>query len=200
MFRKLSLQFRRPDGFLGKIISGLMKKGNRPVYENLIEYMEIKQGEKMLEIGYGPGLGIDLILTGFPSVSINGVDFSELMYKEASERNKKLIEGGRVKLQYGDFLEAAVDGKDFDRVYFTNVIYFWNDIQKPFEKIYSLLKKGGSVNFYMAGKDYLEKQMITNQETFNKYSIEQVKDTLTAAGFINIKWDFKKGYYIKAEK
>ena len=59
--RKVGLQFKNPTGIAGQIISDMMIIGNRPSYETLIKDLKIQPGNRILEIGYGPGVGIDII-------------------------------------------------------------------------------------------------------------------------------------------
>jgi hypothetical protein len=65
IFRRIGMQFKKPTGVLGKIISNLMIIGNRPAYETIIKDLTIQSNDKLLEIGYGPGLEIDLISKRF---------------------------------------------------------------------------------------------------------------------------------------
>jgi hypothetical protein len=82
-------------------------------------------------------------------------------------------------------------------VFCLNVVYFWSELNEPFKKILSLLKKGGSFYIYMADKDALKK---APDSVFNKYSIEQVVESLKSARFSQVENYFDKGYYIKAKK
>ena len=52
---------------------------------------------------------------------------------------------------------------------------------------------------YMAHKDFIAEKNPAH-DIFNKYSIEQIEDALTAAGFNSVDHYFDKGYYIKAKK
>jgi cyclopropane fatty-acyl-phospholipid synthase-like methyltransferase len=90
MQRFIGNQFRKPSGFCGRIISRIMIKGNRSAYEKVIPALDIQNDEKVLEIGYGHGLGIHIIASGYDCM-VSGIDFSELMFREASKRNKKHI-------------------------------------------------------------------------------------------------------------
>jgi ubiquinone/menaquinone biosynthesis C-methylase UbiE len=116
-----------------------MVKNNRKAYEMLISDMSLQKNEKILEIGYGPGTGIRTIAESCPDCTIHGIDFSELMYKMACKYNRNLIEQGRVQLQYGDFLEVPLTQAGFDKIFCLNVIYFWNKLKDPFDKVFSLL-------------------------------------------------------------
>lgn len=200
MFDKIAMQFRKPTGFFGSVVARIMVKGNRPIYETLLKYMNVETGDKLLEIGYGPGVGIGLIMERYNPGVIYGIDFSELMCAGAAVRNKKYIESGKVKLTFGDFITAEVKEKEFDKIYFTNVVYFWNSLKEPFEKLHLLLKNGGTVFFYMAGAEYLKNKKMTGTEIFNKYSIEGISEALKLAGFKDVEYFFEKGYYIKAVK
>jgi ubiquinone/menaquinone biosynthesis C-methylase UbiE len=192
----IARQFRQPSGFLGRIVSFIMKKGNIYFYYKIVELLEIKQNDKILEIGYGHGLGINKILKEF-DCNITGVDFSNLMFDEASRRNKTFIENKKAELFFGNFLEVDLPTAYYDKVFCINVIYFWNQLEPPFLKIKSCLKKEGVFCFYMEHKDNLKKLKFTSEEIFNKYSIEEVVDALTAAGFENVEYVYDKGYLIR---
>jgi ubiquinone/menaquinone biosynthesis C-methylase UbiE len=200
MFRKIAMQFKKPSGFWGTIVSNLMIKGNRHEYDALIIDLDLHNNEKILEIGYGPGIGIELIARENDSCIIYGIDFSELMYKRAAKRNKALIDSQMVKLLFGDFIQTNINAVDFDKVFCLNVIYFWDDLKQPFEKVYSLLRNGGTFCFYMAKKEDLARLNFTPDDVFNKYTIEQVTKALNHAGFSKTSYRFDKGYYVVAIK
>jgi len=176
-----------------------MTKGNIPVYNKMIPEMEIKKGEKLFEIGYGHGFGIGSILSQYDCF-ISGIDFSELMYKMATERNKKYIENKKAVLYFGDLNTADNIPDTYDKIFCLNVIYFWDDLLKPFSKIYSLLNEGGSFYIYMAHKDFLKKAKIVREEVFNMYDIEQVVEKLKLTGFKDVEFKFDNGYIIKSRK
>ena len=125
--------------------------------------------------------------------------FQKLMYKRATKLNRKYIDEKRAKLLLGDLLTAEIDTNDYDIIFCLNVVYFWDDLQRPFGRIISLLKKDGVFCFYMAHKDFLIKKK-SPDEIFNKYSIEQITAALRQAGFSEIDHHFNRGYYVKAKK
>jgi|ERR1035437_6622450 hypothetical protein len=87
ILRKIGMQFKKPTGFPGKIVSILMSKGNRPAYERMIKDLTINSNDKILEIGFGPGIGIHLISKRFETTDIYGIDFSELIYRRATMKS-----------------------------------------------------------------------------------------------------------------
>jgi ubiquinone/menaquinone biosynthesis C-methylase UbiE len=200
MLRKIGLQFKKPTGFLGRIISNVMINRNMQEYKILIKDIDIQTNDKLLEIGYGPGIGIELISKRYDSCNIYGIDFSELMFKKASLRNKQFIDNKRVHLLYGDFLETEINVCNFDKIFCLNVIYFWANLQIPFKKINSLLKDDGIFYFFMAKKEQLSKFKFAKDDIFNKYSIEQVSNALKLTGFKDINYFDENGFYIRAKK
>jgi len=196
MLRQIGQQFKKPSGLMGKIITNLMIKGNTPEYDHMIPDLEIKTGDRILEIGYGHGVGVDRIVTDH-DCTVTGIDFSELSYQTAGKRNRKHIENKKVELFYGDFLETDRLTGQYDTIFHLNVIYFWDQLDKPFSKMKSLLKEGGRVCMFMAGSDFLKTKKFTKDGIFNKYSIEYVVDELTLAGFSDISHHYDNGYYIK---
>lgn len=198
MFRKIiESHFRKPRGLVGIFTSNLMIKGNMSNYHVLLKDLDVQPDEKIMEIGYGPGKGIELISNISDSCQIYGIDFSTLMYKKASTLNKGPIAVGQVKLFRGDFMRTDIGEYDFDKIFCINVVYFWSKLQPPFEKIRLLLKEGGSFHFFMAHRDFLLK-MKASDDIFSKHTIQEVVTALRLSGFKEIDYNFNKGYYIRA--
>lgn len=182
---------------MGILTSNLMAKSNRSNYITLLQDLQVQPEDKVLEIGYGPGVGIELLANTCQTCCINGIDFSPLMYKRASCRNRKFIRNKRVKLLLGDFLNVKINSIDYDKIFCINVVYFWDNLRQPFERIKLLLKEEGVFCFYMAGRDFFIEKNFTDR-VFNKYTIEEVVAALHAAGFSKVEHYFHKGYYVKA--
>ncbi|HAH25728.1 MAG TPA: hypothetical protein DCL77_18555 [Prolixibacteraceae bacterium] len=198
MFRALGEQLRKPSGTFGKIVAKMMDTRNREYYEKIISDLELKSGDNVYEIGYGPGWGIGLIADSTFDCSISGIDFSELMYSEATKRNQLFIDEGRVNLTYGDFLTASIDPETYDKVFCVNVIYFWSDLNRVFKKIYAMMNKEGLFCIFMTPDKVIAHLKFT--EEFFKYPIKQVESELKKAGFNSVEHKLDKGYYIKARK
>lgn len=198
MFKALGQQLRQPSGFFGKIVSKMMLARNWQFYERTIQELDIQSGERIFEIGYGPGIGINYLAKNTVNCRIEGIDFSVLMYEQASKRNKEFIECGFVDLKYGDLLNFEPGSNTYDKIFCLNVIYFWSNLGVVFRKIYTMLNKGGIYCIFMTHRDELEKVKFTAE--FNKYTIENVVNELKAAGFESVEYKFDNGYYIKARR
>jgi cyclopropane fatty-acyl-phospholipid synthase-like methyltransferase len=195
----IASQFKKPTGLLGIFTSYLMMKSNREKYNRVINDLDLQPHDKLLEIGYGLGMGIQMVAKRCSTCTIHGIDFSRLMYEKASYYNKRYIDSGRVQLQYGDFLKTSVLHTDYDKVFCLNVVHFWEELDNPFRKVSSLLKKGGAFHIYMLDKNTLMNKKVPDS-VVKKHSIDQVLEALKSAGFQNVEYYSEKGLYIKAKK
>jgi cyclopropane fatty-acyl-phospholipid synthase-like methyltransferase len=198
MFKSLGKQLRQPSGSLGILVSRMMEMKNREYYRKIIKELNVQRGEKIFEIGYGPGFGISLVAKNEPDCLISGIDFSVLMFKRASKRNRKFIDRGTVSLKYGNFLTADLEKEQYDKIFCLNVIYFWSDLGLSFGKVHSLLKSGGSYFIFMIPVEEIKN--LKFMEDFCKYPVENVESELKIAGFSEVEYKLDKGYYIRAKK
>jgi SAM-dependent methyltransferase len=199
MLHFIRKQFRKPTGLAGRFVSRKMVKGNMFEYNIIIPELEIQPGDRIFEIGYGPGMGIKTIMANY-DCHISGIDYSKLMFNEALRRNRKMVRNKKVELLLGDFLSYSIPGEIYDIIFCTNVVYFWDRLEEPFARIYSGLKKGGQFSFFMVGPEYLDKARLTNDTVFNRHTLTYVTDCLQKAGFTDISHKKDVGYFIKSRK
>ena len=183
---KMAEQFRKPHGFFGKIIGALMKRFNHNEILWTISKLEIKSTDHILEIGYGPGTGIqktaELASHGF----VAGIDFSDNMHRNASKLNAHAISEGRVELKLGDALHLPFNNNIFNRVYMINVIYFWDDVVSHMIEIRRVMQAGGKLAIFMARPEALGRIKCTQTPIFNSYSLSQIQEFLSDSGYVNI--------------
>jgi ubiquinone/menaquinone biosynthesis C-methylase UbiE len=199
MFKKIASQLRKPNGLLGKLLSMVLRKMNSSIYDKVIDDIEAKQGEHIFEIGYGHGAGIERIVSKV-NCQVSGIDFSEVMYKDASKLLKKYIAQGNVNLDFGDFLDFKMPSNTFNTVFCVNVIYFWDDLLNPFNSINRSLKNDGVFLIYMDSLDDIKNSRFTDTHNFNHYNKEVVLEQLGISGFKSTSYDFERGHIIRAIK
>lgn len=199
MLRFIGKQYRKPSGMYGKYLSKKMVRGNGIHYDILIPEMNISHDDRIFEIGYGPGDGVNRIVSVY-NCFVSGIDYSEVMFKAATKRNKKHILNKKVELYLGDFLTSEIIPNYYNKVFCINVVYFWEQLEIPFVNIYEGLKKEGKLYMYMMHRDELNKVDFTKDDIFNKHTIEKIVESLNLAGFKEIHSYFNDGYYINCKK
>lgn len=172
-------QFRRPHGAVGRLAGWVMasRPSNRRRNDWTLELLEIEPGHRVLEIGFGPGYGIEQLVKRNPGVHVLGIDHSPAMLAQASHRNREAIRRGQVELRCASLDSlGSLPGK-FDRIWSSNVAQFWNDRVAVFRSIRGLLGPGGRV-----ATTYLPRHRGATDQDAIRFGESLVRD-MRAAGF-----------------
>ncbi|XP_023254710.1 uncharacterized protein LOC111649189, partial [Seriola lalandi dorsalis] len=118
---------------------------NQVLEENAVRLSGIQPGDTVLELGHGPGLGLQSAakLLTEPTGRLIGVDYSEYMHQMASERLKELVARGKVTLHHCDVAALPLADSSVDKVFHCNCYYFWPDLKKGSSEIHRVMKPGG---------------------------------------------------------
>jgi ubiquinone/menaquinone biosynthesis C-methylase UbiE len=79
----------------------MMAYSNRDFARWIIDLLEVEPTDKILEVGFGPGVGIQMLARLTPSGLVAGVDYSNEMLAQATARNLEASKASQVKLQQG---------------------------------------------------------------------------------------------------
>jgi len=145
--QELVAQFRQPTGPLGRLAGWTMahRPSNRRRNAFTIDLLELAPDDDVLEIGYGPGLAIELAERAIVDGTIVGFDHSKVMHDQASRRNATAIAAGKVQLFVGDVLNPPRPPRAFDKIYSVNVVQFWWEPERTLAELARLLKPGGRI-------------------------------------------------------
>lgn len=138
--------FSKPQGFVGELIGNYMAFENYVLNLWAVYMMEIQEKERILEVGFGPGIAIQEMAKQAKKGFIAGVDYSALMVSKAQERNHQSIQEGKVDLRQATANQLPEYGEAFDKVLTVNNIMYW---ERPIETLYDLrnqLKQGGQIS------------------------------------------------------
>lgn len=143
---KLGKQLGNPTRSVGGwLVSKLLTVRNKVLEENAVQLCGIQPGDTVLELGHGPGLGLQSaakLLTD-PNGHLIGVDYSEYMHQMAKERMIELITSGKVTLHHCDVAAMPLAENTVDKVFHCNCYYFWPDLRKGAAEIHRVMKPGG---------------------------------------------------------
>src|SRR6516225_2495565 len=123
----LMRMFGRPKGVLGRLGGVLMARMNRDAAVQIIEGFEVRPDDKVLEVGFGPGVAIQLLLHRVPAGSVAGVDCSQEMVRQAAARNAAALRNLRVDLRYGSVERMPFPDERFDKALAINSMQTWPD-------------------------------------------------------------------------
>lgn len=137
--------FGRPKGALGRLGGRIMARLNRDVAVWVIGLLDLRPSDKVLEVGFGPGVAIELLAGLLPSGKVSGIDASPEMVEQASARNMAAIRSGRVELRLGLAEKLPFADGSFDKTLAINSMQVWPDISAALREIARVTKPGGKV-------------------------------------------------------
>jgi ubiquinone/menaquinone biosynthesis C-methylase UbiE len=137
--------FGHPTGILGRLGGMIMAHLNQRMYQRTIELLDIQPSDKVLEIGFGPGVGIQLLAGSVSSGWIAGIDLSEEMVEMAKTRNAHSLETGKVELRQGSVESLPFENATFDKALSINSLQIWPDAIAGLREIWRTLKPGGKI-------------------------------------------------------
>ena len=139
--------FGRPVGLLGRCGGVIMAKMNRPYSIWAINLFDVRQGDCVLDVGFGPGVGVQLLAESARARYVAGVDPSQEMLKQATVRNAQAIARGQVDLRTGSAGSLPFGDGTFDKVFTANSLQMWPDAAAGLAEVKRVMKPGGKVAF-----------------------------------------------------
>src|SRR5262245_33058775 len=100
-------QFGNPRGLAGRVAGWVManRSSNRQRNSWVVSQLDVQPGERVLEVGFGPGLAVaELSCRVGDSGHVFGIDHSSVMVRQATRHNAAAVRAGRVTLS-----QASVD-------------------------------------------------------------------------------------------
>jgi ubiquinone/menaquinone biosynthesis C-methylase UbiE len=141
----LMRMFGRPKGVLGRLGGIIMARVNRDAAAQIIGMLDLRPDDKVLEVGFGPGVAIELLLHRVPAGSVAGIDCSQEMVRQAAARNAAALRNRRVDLRYGSVERLLFADETFDKALAINSMQAWPDARAGLREIQRVLKRGGNV-------------------------------------------------------
>jgi ubiquinone/menaquinone biosynthesis C-methylase UbiE len=182
----LAAQLRQPSGLFGKIVMGdFLDRHNEKMNNFAVEMLDLKQTDRVLDIGFGGGVTIERMLKTIDTGKIYGVDFSREMVDKAKQKFKLAIESDKVSIEFADVRALPFEENTFDKVCTVNTIYFWDEPLASLQEIKRVMKDGGRLVVGIRSADKMKDLPVT-QYNFRLYDPAGVRDLLLEAGFTDI--------------
>jgi ubiquinone/menaquinone biosynthesis C-methylase UbiE len=142
-------QFGRPTGLWG-IAAGLLmahRTSNRRRNAWAVSLLDVRRDDRVLELGFGPGLAIRELSRIAAEGYVCRIDHSELMLRWARRRNADGLRCGVVDLRLGSVDELPAFDALFDKILAVNAMLFWSesDPVARLAELRRLLRPGGLI-------------------------------------------------------
>ncbi len=136
-----------PHGPGGHVAGWVMahRSSNRRRNRWVVSLLDVQPTDRVLEVGFGPGIAVAELSRLVTGGWIIGIDHSEVMVRLATRRNAAAVRAGRVDLRLGS-VEALPDLDDpVDKILAVNSMGFWSDPVGRFRALGAKLQPGGRI-------------------------------------------------------
>jgi ubiquinone/menaquinone biosynthesis C-methylase UbiE len=135
--------FARPRGLAGRLAGRFMLWTG--VQDDLLDILDIRPADRVVEIGYGPGGMIRLLAARTEADLIQGVDPSHDMCRLATKVNQAAVRSGRVKLGVGTAETTGLPAQSVDHVISVNNVAIWPDLSAGLHELHRVVRPTGTV-------------------------------------------------------
>jgi ubiquinone/menaquinone biosynthesis C-methylase UbiE len=137
--------FGRPQGILGRFGGIIMARMNEDCGARVTALLEIERHDRVLEVGFGPGVVIQRLSKLASAGHVAGIDQSKEMVEQARARNANAIRSGHVDLRHGTVERLPFDDGSFDKALAINSMQVWLDASAGLREMRRVIKPGGRI-------------------------------------------------------
>jgi SAM-dependent methyltransferase len=136
-----------PHGLGGDLSGWVMAHRSSNLRRNrwVVSLLDVQPTDRVLEIGFGPGIAVAELSRLATKGCVMGVDHSEVMVRQAKRRIASGVRAGQVDLRLGA-VEALPDfGGPVDKILAVNNMAFWPEPVDRLKELRSRLRSGGTI-------------------------------------------------------
>lgn len=179
---ELARQLRKPTGAIGLQVGTMMNSFNRPIYEDVLKLLHLKNSDHLIELGFGNGHFLGEYFRLNSTITVTGIDYSASMCDEAAKFNKTWIEAGKLRILNENAASTSVPDESADFLIALNNIYFWHPVEDYIREIHRMLKKNGSLILGFSPARNMQDEFYKNGN-FLVYEAENVINLVRPWGF-----------------
>jgi ubiquinone/menaquinone biosynthesis C-methylase UbiE len=146
-----------------------------------VSLLHVQPTDRVLEIGFGPGIAIAEFARRATQGQVYGIDHSEVMVRQAGRRNAAAVRAGRVHLAHASVDELPSFGAPLDAMLAVNSLGFWPDPVERLRQLRLLLRPAGRIALVSQPRCPGATRATTAR------AARELEDLLTQAGFTGIR-------------
>lgn len=136
-------QLANPEGSVGLAVADWLNENNKQANARVVAQLAVEAGHDVLEIGFGNGRSVPIVITQAHAVRYAGIDISPTMVAEALAFNADLVQAGKASFHLASADAMPFGDAGFDRVFSIGVVHFWTDPAASLAEVRRVLRPGG---------------------------------------------------------
>ncbi|GAA1723526.1 class I SAM-dependent methyltransferase [Nonomuraea bangladeshensis] len=183
VIRYLVSQAHRPRGVVGWANGWMFahRPSNRKRNIWAVSLLDVRPTDRVLEVGFGPGVAIAEFAARATRGQVFGIDHSRAMVRRAARRNAAAVRARRVHLTCAPVERLPSFGDPLDAILAVNSVGFWPEPVERLGELRRLLRPSGRIALVSQPRC----PGATRDTTAR--AAQELQDLLTRAGFTNLR-------------
>jgi ubiquinone/menaquinone biosynthesis C-methylase UbiE len=177
----LSRQLGGPAGPLGAVVARILNKGNRTATESAVKALRLRADETVADIGFGGGVGLELLLAAATDGRVQGIEPSTDMLARARRTFRDELQSGRLVLHEASMSSLPIADAALNGWISLNTIYFIADLGPAFAELARVLAPDGRGVLGVADPDWMATQPFA-KHNFTLRPVADIVGKLREAG------------------
>jgi ubiquinone/menaquinone biosynthesis C-methylase UbiE len=178
-------QMQYPKGFFGKVLFAWMTPKTLAHARWTADLLDIQPEDQIIEIGFGNGANIKLLLQRAVRGSVTGVEISKTAIEMATKKNAKAISEGRVKLHLAQGNALPSENNVFEKACSVATAYVIEDPGAVFKEMFRVLKPKGRAAVTFPVRENFMRFKPVSTEGFFLHVLADLEAAFRNAGFVN---------------
>lgn len=171
--KELAGQYGCPQGEKGIKVSRVMHASNLLMIQHSIRSLELTDGDRVLEVGYGACGHLRFLFEQADSISYAGLEISDVMVDEARKTQSEYPDK-ELAFELYDGINIPYENHAFDKIFTVNTLYFWKQPQEMLNEICRVLKPGGRFSLTFFDREFLQ-NLPFSRYGFRHYEPEEIQ-------------------------
>lgn len=147
----------------------------------VLEQLDVRRNERVLEIGFGGGDFLEALLRT-DAQDLVGIDISDAMVARAKRRFRRELKEGRLRLLTASAEALPRRESGFDKVCSVNTVYFWSRPAAVFAELARVTTSGGTLALAFQTPESV-RRWPGYKHGFHVYGADELAGLMEAAGF-----------------
>lgn len=185
LLKAIGKQMQYPKGFFGKVLFAWMTPKTIAHAQWTADLLEIQPEDKIIEIGFGDGSNIKLLLQKASKGFVTGVEISKTAIEMASKKNAKAISDGSATLHLAPGNALPFENNTFDKACSVATAYVIEDPGAVFKEMLRVLKPNGRAAVTFPVRENFMRFKPVATDGFHLHELVDLEAEFKSAGFVN---------------
>lgn len=175
--------YARPAGPWGAMGGRLMASRGGDVNRWAVDLLKLQQIDHLLEVGTGPGKGLEAAADRLIAGRAVGVDPSPVMVAQAMRRNRSAIAEGHVEVIQGSADALRFADQEFTCAISVDAIQFWPSPEAGLWELQRVLEPGGRLVIAVRARSKSWNPLAFGRRGYTRAMVDDLEARLVSVGF-----------------